>query len=527
MAPQRGSSADFCGSAGRSRLRRLCGRGLVLAVATTPSLARALDVQPTSDATSLAQAVLANPQFTLGSATFYGENGAAAVFGTGPLGSGSGALLTTGLASNVMPPNDSPATTTAYGTSGVGYCDSLVNGAAFDPVKLHFEVSFNNTFDTLRIPVVFASEEYPESSSRTPSDIGAIYVNGILVGQFDAAAMAQAAVYGAATESELDAAAAFVIDAPSVTGVNTVDIVLCDGGDASYDSALFIGNILPCYDGVCGTVGPCGIVDLDSDGESACTDCDDSDPAINALAVEICNGKDDDCDGATDDNFNVGIGCAVGVGACYALGHYACVDATSTACDAVAGIPQPEQCGDGIDSDCDGAIDPPSGCSGSGSGGGGAASGGGSPGSGGGGESASGGSSGSGISGGESAGGGQGSGGGLTSGGGAEASGGGEPGGGSTGSGSAGAPPSGGHPAQGGSGQGASAHGGSSQGGSGGVADSGGSNQGGGLDGTSVLDDTLTGGGCGCDTAGAETTRTSIGAIVVLVMAALKRRRKS
>ncbi|MCB9665235.1 MAG: putative metal-binding motif-containing protein [Alphaproteobacteria bacterium] len=31
-------------------------------------------------------------------------------------------------------------------------------------------------------------------------------------------------------------------------------------------------------------------------------DCDDRDPAINLLAAEVCNGKDDDCDGAADDD---------------------------------------------------------------------------------------------------------------------------------------------------------------------------------------------------------------------------------
>ena len=41
-------------------------------------------------------------------------------------------------------------------------------------------------------------------------------------------------------------------------------------------------------------------VDEDSDGWSEGRDCDDANAAINPDADEVCNGVDDDCDGATD-----------------------------------------------------------------------------------------------------------------------------------------------------------------------------------------------------------------------------------
>ncbi|MGH9750563.1 MAG: MopE-related protein [Candidatus Polarisedimenticolia bacterium] len=45
--------------------------------------------------------------------------------------------------------------------------------------------------------------------------------------------------------------------------------------------------------------------DGDGDGFSIClADCDDSDPAINPGAAEVCNGRDDDCDGSIDEGFD-------------------------------------------------------------------------------------------------------------------------------------------------------------------------------------------------------------------------------
>ena len=41
-------------------------------------------------------------------------------------------------------------------------------------------------------------------------------------------------------------------------------------------------------------------VDADGDGYFSDEDCDDDDPAVNPGAQEICNGIDDDCDGAAD-----------------------------------------------------------------------------------------------------------------------------------------------------------------------------------------------------------------------------------
>lgn len=49
-------------------------------------------------------------------------------------------------------------------------------------------------------------------------------------------------------------------------------------------------------------------LDADGDGESACSDCDDKDPIVHKYALELCNGKDEDCNGVTDDMDNDGDG---------------------------------------------------------------------------------------------------------------------------------------------------------------------------------------------------------------------------
>ncbi|MBM4395916.1 MAG: hypothetical protein FJ087_09520 [Deltaproteobacteria bacterium] len=85
-------------------------------------------------------------------------------------------------------------------------------------------------------------------------------------------------------------------------------------------------------------------------GWSACT--------AAVPAPETCNDRDDNCNGLTDETFpGAGTVCSAGVGACRAFGVLACrPDGTALACNATEGQPAAETC-NGIDDDCDGAID--------------------------------------------------------------------------------------------------------------------------------------------------------------------------
>ena len=106
----------------------------------------------------------------------------------------------------------------------------------------------------------------------------------------------------------------------------------------------------------------CGVGACRAEGQTACVDgaiveqCAPASPS-----TELCgNGVDDDCDGTTNEGFDVGAPCSVGVGACSASGARICTaDGTGTRCDAAPAVPREEQCKNGQDDDCDGETDEP------------------------------------------------------------------------------------------------------------------------------------------------------------------------
>ena len=128
---------------------------------------------------------------------------------------------------------------------------------------------------------------------------------------------------------------------------------VCDGKDNDCDGAIDngykLGDVCEVGKGECKATGKL-ICKTDGSG----TQCDASPKTPDK---EICDGKDNNCDGKIDDGFKVGDSCEVGKGECKTTGTYQCKqDGTDVTCDASPKAPGKEVC-DGKDNDCDGAID--------------------------------------------------------------------------------------------------------------------------------------------------------------------------
>ncbi len=85
-------------------------------------------------------------------------------------------------------------------------------------------------------------------------------------------------------------------------------------------------------------------------------DCDDACSACHPGASEVCNGRDDDCDGAVDQSFACVPGAMVAcTTSCGTMGMGAC----TSACEppAPSACMGPDETCDGADDDCDGRVD--------------------------------------------------------------------------------------------------------------------------------------------------------------------------
>ncbi len=155
-------------------------------------------------------------------------------------------------------------------------------------------------------------------------------------------------------DTDLDQVADLIDNCPLVANAGQADADRDGRGDAC-DNCAAVANATQADKDANGIGDACQ--DADHDGFTADVDCRDDDATIHPGAAEICDLKDNNCDGSVDEGFGTGAVCAVGVGACLRTGTVICAaGGSTTTCSATPGAPQNEVC-NGSDDDCDGLVD--------------------------------------------------------------------------------------------------------------------------------------------------------------------------
>ena len=157
---------------------------------------------------------------------------------------------------------------------------------------------------------------------------------------------------------DLDCIEGLCVGVPGVSGQSVCSLICLTDADCS--EGLDCVPVTTGSDGIsaCLPVDTC----LDGDGDgyglgAAClgTDCDDTQPSVNPRGEESCDGIDNDCDGLVDDSpTDAGRACETGFAGGCSQGVTVC-EANAILCQPNL-IPTEERC-DGLDNDCDGAAD--------------------------------------------------------------------------------------------------------------------------------------------------------------------------
>ena len=303
----------------RQMKRLLMTSSLMLALS---SPAMALEITPTGDGQTLADAILTGGGITLKTVTYTGEAEASGTYTDGPQGIAPGAIVTSGSAVNALPPNDVEDKTTEWMGPGDDFCGSL---AGIDPdtqlpyethdaVRLEIVFELEEGYDGLSFDYIVGTEEYPEFVGQQFNDVVGVFLDGsnkALDGNNNPITINGPFFAGSAVVedngTQYDGATPRLHQSVSVPdpGEHTLVIVVCDTSDSGLDTGFFLAAVAGCQ-GDCDTVAWCGDGNTD-DGE----DCDDGnnvdgDGCDNTCKLEAfcgdgaCNG-DETCETCSED----------------------------------------------------------------------------------------------------------------------------------------------------------------------------------------------------------------------------------
>jgi hypothetical protein len=153
---------------------------LALSLTLPAAPAMALSITTSGDHDALANALVGSSGITISNITHVGTDTQQGFFGDGiaaGIGIDSGVILTSGNATNALPPNNSDSQGTTTGTGADAQLTALSGFNTFDKNILEFD--FTTTSGNLFFSYVFASEEYNEYTNSTVNDVFGFFVDGV------------------------------------------------------------------------------------------------------------------------------------------------------------------------------------------------------------------------------------------------------------------------------------------------------------------------------------------------------------